>query len=306
MLTLSAWAGYLSGISWWLLAPGLFFGVLLVGEARQWILRRRWRASPPVEVSGPAVSLGRPFTTCDLVMRRYETELAGYRGARLRVAHVSDFHVTDRLRQEYYVEAMERAAGIGADLLFLTGDLVSHREHIPLLPPILARARARRGVFAILGNHDHWADAEEISRLLTEAGVELLGGRTKTLRMEGDATVVLAGWEYPWGPADRQAPAAQGGHPLIVLTHTADNVFDCARAGAAAMFAGHYHGGQGKVPWFGAVVVPSRYGRLLDHGHFRINGTHLFVTSGVGVGAPTLRVYCRPEVLVVDFQGRKA
>jgi predicted MPP superfamily phosphohydrolase len=31
-----------------------------------------------------------------------------------------------------------------------------------------------------------------------------------------------------------------------------------------------------------------------------VNGTHLFVTAGIGSAEPPVRLWCQPDVLVVD------
>ena len=67
------------------------------------------------------------------------------------------------------------------------------------------------------------------------------------------------------------------------------------------VFAGHYHAGQWRLPWLGAVMLPSRLGRLFDHGHFVVRGTHLFVSAGVGLTRIPLRIYCRPDFFIVDI-----
>jgi predicted MPP superfamily phosphohydrolase len=66
------------------------------------------------------------------------------------------------------------------------------------------------------------------------------------------------------------------------------------------VFAGHYHAGQFRIPYIGSVVVPSTYGRRFDHGHFIVNGTHLFATSGIGVAVLPFRIYCQPDIFIVD------
>ena len=90
----------------------------------------------------------------------------------------------------------------------------------------------------------------------------------------------------------------------LVLTHTPDNIYELSGPGVTAVFAGHYHAGQIRIPLLGSLVVPSAYGRLFDHGHFVVNGTHLFVTAGVGAAVPPFRVYCQPDVFIVDIRGR--
>ena len=64
-----------------------------------------------------------------------------------------------------------------------------------------------------------------------------------------------------------------------------------------AVFAGHYHGGQIRVPGIGALVMPSKYGRQYDGSHFVFDRTHLFVTAGIGSAEPPLRIWCLPDIL---------
>ena len=86
-----------------------------------------------------------------------------------------------------------------------------------------------------------------------------------------------------------------------MLSHTPDNVFRLAERGASLVFSGHTHGGQIRLPGFGSVVVPSRFGGLFDEGHFQVDGTELFVSTGIGADMPILRIYCQPQILVVDL-----
>ena len=101
-----------------------------------------------------------------------------------------------------------------------------------------------------------------------------------------------------------QAPRLAPDQLALMLTHTPDNVYRLSRLGFAAIFAGHYHGGQIRIPGLGSLVVPSKYGRRFDHGHFVVNNTHLFVTAGVGSAEPPLRLWCQPDVFIVDVEGQ--
>ena len=66
------------------------------------------------------------------------------------------------------------------------------------------------------------------------------------------------------------------------------------------ILAGHSHGGQVRLPWFGALVVPYDVGRY-DLGPFDTPGGPLYVTSGIGTSVFPLRLGSRPEITVVDF-----
>ena len=153
----------------------------------------------------------------------------------------------------------------------------------------------------MIGNHDHWADAAAVRATARSAGVRMLEGEPVRLPVADGHSVVISGFEYPWAGEPWQAPERNGQELHLVLTHTPDNIYELRNHGFDAVFAGHYHGGQIRAPGLGPFVVPSKYGRRYDRGHFVFGRTHLFVTSGVGSAEPPLRIWCPPDVLVVDF-----
>ncbi len=280
-------------------AAALVLPALAAGEVRRLAIRRRCRGSAPVQVRPEMVRLRRPVTTLDLRVVRYRIPLpAGDRP--FRVVHFSDLHANRAIPLSYYREVFRAAEESRPDVALLTGDFVTWKRDVPLLAGIL-RPIGRLATFAVLGNHDHWVADAPVSAAVRDAGITLLGGVSQTIALSPHASVRFSGCEAPWGPciADR-GPDGEG-QSFLVLTHTADNIYRLSRMGAHAVFAGHFHAGQFRLPWLGPVAVPSAYGRRFDHGHFVVDGTHLFVTAGVGVAIPPLRLYCRPDIFVVDF-----
>ncbi len=295
--------GYLVAGTWWLIAPAAVLIVAALGEVRRLITRRRHRGAAPVAVGGPAVRLARPRTTTDLAVRRYAIAAPGWRGPDLRVAHISDLHLNSHLPLAYYEDALRRVAETQPDLVFFTGDFVSYARYAELLPRVLPLARGRLGTFGILGNHDYWADAWTVAEAVTASGVTLLANGGTRIAAGDGASVLVAGCELPWSRGPWQPPVPAAGELALLLTHTPDNVYWLSKLGFVAIFAGHYHGGQIRLPGVGSLVVPSRYGRRFDHGHFVMHGTHLFVTAGVGSAEPPVRLWCPPDVFVVDVMG---
>ena len=270
--------------------------------------RRAWlRYQYALELAGGApVELFRPVTTMALTVRHFEATLPGLVVPRLRVVQVTDLHITEALPNEYYQRIQSAIAAEKPDLLLFTGDYLSQIRRLPLLEEWLTSLpRARYGSYGVLGNHDHWIDnGQKVSGAFTHAGVTLLGGSCTTVAIPGTPGLRLCGTEFPWGPAlDRAAilEGAQGSSPLLVMSHTPDNVYALRELGAAAVFSGHTHGGQMRLPVFGSIIIPSVYGRRFDLGHFNVEGTHLYVSAGVGADAPPLRIYCPPELVEVDF-----
>ncbi|OGV43567.1 MAG: hypothetical protein A2X46_07995 [Lentisphaerae bacterium GWF2_57_35] len=296
-----AWAGWVLPAAGWMGVPAGIILLCLMGECRRLWIRRQCKGSPPVDSIPHQVGLFRPFTTTDAVVHRYEISLPSWQGPAFRIVHLSDLHVNPKVPAEYFRNVLSVAEDAQADYAFMTGDFVTKAEALPELEQVL-RPVARRSTFAVLGNHDYWAGADKVRSVIRNAGVTLLRNETLRLDLEGHE-ILLTGWDYPWGerPADFPDTKGQGLH--LVLSHTPDNIYRLSRASVHGVFSGHYHAGQARIPWLGPVVIPSLYGRRFDHGHFVVHGTHLFVASGVGAANPPVRIYCQPDIFIVDITG---
>lgn len=293
----------LAGVLWprlpWLLAPLVLLGLVLAGEARRAYIRRSCAGTGPVDTTPHTVHLANPITTTDLVVHRYEVPHPKWRGAPLRIVHLTDLHVHPSLPLDYYKEVFSVAEQARPDMAVCTGDFISRREALPRLREIL-RPVARQATYAVLGNHDYWTDAEAVRRVVLESGLRLVSDESLALSF-GDNPILLTGYDHPWGKRRKSLPPREGGPLHVVLSHTPDNIYRLSKSSADIVFSGHYHAGQIRVPKLGPIVVPSVYGRRFDHGHFVVNGTHLFVASGIGSAEPPFRIYCQPDIFVVDI-----
>jgi predicted MPP superfamily phosphohydrolase len=270
--------------------------------AREWhrrALRGQYRASAPLKSVGLAESLWHPVTTTDIVVRYYALASNKLALQQLRVVLLADLHVTPLLPRAYYEHVFELVAAQHADLVLLAGDYVSEPENMELMTQRFAQPwPARLGVFAVLGNHDIWTSAGRIREVLSATGVTLVSDHCEHLP-KAIGRIAICGTEAPWGP--EPTFALDRAELNLVLSHTPDNVFRLAEQGASVVFSGHTHGGQIRLPALGSLVVPSRFGRLFDEGHFRVGQTDLFVTTGIGADMPPVRIYCPPEILVIDI-----
>lgn len=295
--------GWRLGFSVAALAPA---AVLAAGAAYEgWVaaLRRRTRGSAPTRRHRPARR--RVITTTELDVLHYALRLPGWRGRPCRIAHLSDLHVGPGLPPAYYRRVWAAVQSESPDLVFITGDFVTHRGDLAQLPAALTPPAAALGAFAVLGNHDQWSGGAEVAECVRRAGIDVIHNGWRTVETGDGQRLLIAGCEDPWGPEPWRPWTAgdAAGRPVLVLAHTADTIHRLAEAGAAAVFAGHYHGGQFRLPLLGAAVLPSRFGRRFVHGHFRVRDTHLFVSAGVGASGPPLRIACPPDVLIIDVGG---
>lgn len=285
----------------WGFVPVGVLCLIVVGEGRRAHIRRTCAGSKPIDTTPHQVKLKDPFTTTDLVPHHYRINLPDWHRPSFRIAHLADLHVHPSLPTEYYHQVLCAAEQAEPDLAFFTGDFITKLDSVPKLREVL-RPVGKLGTFAVLGNHDYWADPDRVRSVVKEKGLTLLTNECLTIPVHG-RTVAITGYDYPWGTKDRSIPSPNGDVLHLVLSHTPDNIYSIAKSSADCVFSGHYHAGQIRVPFLGSVVVPSVYGRRFDHGYFIVDNTHLFVASGVGAANPPFRIYCQPDIFIVDISG---
>jgi predicted MPP superfamily phosphohydrolase len=211
----------------------------------------------------------------------------------------------DKLRR---VVDVTNAANV--DIICLLGDLVIQGVvGGTFVPPEdiareLGRLTSRVGTFAVLGNHDGWLDRARVAGALAANGVRVV--EDTAAKVGTPAGVVwVAGVSDLWtAPHDLDAALAavtSDAEPLILLTHNPD-VFPMVPGHVALTIAGHTHGGQVRLPWIGAPIVPSRFGQRFAAGHIVEGGRHLFVATGLGTSIIPVRFRVPPAVTILQIE----
>lgn len=245
-----------------------------------------------------------------LVVRERSLHLPGWPASLdgLRIGLVGDLHVgappMDRSRTR---RVLERLAEQDADLLLFLGDLVDTKSLFRSDPSLdhltddLRVLRAPLGTYAVLGNHDHWFGARRIRDCLERAEIPVLANETRRIRTR-DAAFDLVGVDDAFtGHADLLGSLQGSAGPRLVVTHTADLFVDVPDD-VSLTVAAHTHGGQVRLPFVGALFVPSRFGTRFVRGHYVEGGRHLWVTSGVGNSMIPVRFGVPPELVVLTLR----
>jgi predicted MPP superfamily phosphohydrolase len=155
----------------------------------------------------------------------------------------------------------------------------------------------------VLGNHDHYTDAELTTRALERHGVEVLSNANTTLRRGGDALQLAGVDDWGWGKADwpRSLDGLDPARPSLLLSHE-PGVFDLPQTrGLSLIISGHTHGGQICLPFVGA---PARFLEEFRYlrGLYERDGTQLYVSRGTGMIGVPLRLGARPEIAVLRLR----
>lgn len=223
----------------------------------------------------------------------------------LRVAHLSDFHHGPLVSRARIRGAVRLANSLQPDVIALTGDFIHRgREWVDGCFRELARLRAPLGVFAVLGNHDHYSKAAESVRLaMRRAGIHELTNRGADLRRHGQH-LRFCGVGDLWTEKQdlRAALGPVGGtDSAILLSHNPDYAERIRDDRVGLVLSGHTHGGQCVFPFIGAPVLPSRYGQKYASGLCRGPVAKVFVTTGIGHSSPPLRINCPAEVALLTL-----
>jgi hypothetical protein len=224
----------------------------------------------------------------------------------LRVVHLSDIHNGPFTGPGQIERAVEAANRLDPDIVALTGDYVSHeREYAAPCAEILGRLRARCGVFAVLGNHDHWVDAPLITDLFRAEGITVLvneGMRFKHPDRPG-ASFWLAGVDDTMVGMEDLPLALAGSRAeelKLLLAHNPLVLRRAAREGVDLVLAGHTHGGQ--VTWRSETSRSGRPRRRLLRGLGRQGDTQIYVSRGLGTVVLPVRYGSLPEVALLELR----
>jgi hypothetical protein len=220
----------------------------------------------------------------------------------LRIGFVSDLHAGRATEPELFARVSEQLELLTPDLLLLGGDYVGTRAKSihELIESGLLRWRPPLGIYAVLGNHDHWTDADYIRRQLEAAEVPVLVNRNVRLPPPF-SDVSICGIDDPWSGDRNVASAFEDAGPVrIFLSHSPDGLLLLGKERFDVCFAGHTHGGQ--VTFANEVPIISAGGplvRLYSRGRFEIpgNGT-LLVSRGVGCSTLPFRINSDPELIL--------
>ncbi|MCC6928320.1 MAG: metallophosphoesterase family protein [Gemmatimonadaceae bacterium] len=233
-----------------------------------------------------------------------------------RIAILSDFHHGPQQPRARAARAVAFANSQSPDLVALLGDYGTsegflrswwRRSYLRMhaeLSPVLTGLRARDGIVAVIGNHDHYGGADETERWLDSLGIRVLRDARAELRHDDGALHLVGIHDFWEGDVTDASVAAlvDSDTPTIVLSHHPDALPHCAHPGVALVLSGHTHGGQVVLPFIGAPVTRSVIcTRHHASGWIPNPWVPMLVSSGVGAQIP-LRFGTRPEVVILTLR----
>jgi len=206
-----------------------------------------------------------------------------------RFVHFSDLHYKGDA--DYAARVMRTINELEPEFVCFTGDLVEEARFAPAALDFIRQIK--RPVYGCPGNWDYGsnADFEEYEKAFRATGGAWLEDRSCVLEKQG---IELIGLGRRGVPALGEPQAVR----RILLIHYPIKADHLDGRRYDLILAGHSHGGQVRLPFYGALVVPFGVGQY-DLGHFDSLGGPLYVNAGIGTYMLPLRFNCRPEITVV-------
>lgn len=228
----------------------------------------------------------------------------------IRLLHLSDFHIERLTRRE--AQLLELIGQAQPDLIVITGDYLN----LSYVNEPVARAEVRKllaaidapyGVYATLGSPtvdprdttpSLFHDLPHIRLLRDEVAVLDFGDGRKLSLLGLDCEHDLESDGRVFETLVRLAPADS---TRVLLYHSPELMPLVQQHPVDLYLCGHTHGGQVRLPIYGAILTSSTLGKKYEMGAYREQNTTLYISRGIGLeglGAPRMRLLCPPEMIL--------
>ena len=226
-----------------------------------------------------------------------------------RIAQLSDLHLQPGFPAACLEPALALVNREKPDCIVLTGDYIYDKAGngemwLRRCAEAVSGLSAPDGKFAIFGNHDYLMDSQDPPPdPWHRAGYRTLSDQAAEIKRGADSIYLVGLRSCIKRPVDPDAVLrlAPPRAVKIALWHEPDRAGDSAAAGASLQLSGHTHGGQVVLPFIGPPLLPIG-GRKYPQGLYRVGTMPLYVSRGVGLLPPRVRLNCPPEVTLVTLR----
>ena len=242
----------------------------------------------------------------------------------LRIIHISDIHLGSfNARYPIFKKAVDIINGLDPDFIFFTGDLVNnYATELYGWKPTFKNLQAKRGKYAVLGNHDYgdyseWETKEEkrqnfkrIKDFHSEIGFKLLLNESEVYTIDNSEIAIIGveNWGAPpfkqYGDLNKAMEGVVHIPFKILLSHDPSHwsLEVIEKTNISLTLSGHTHGMQAGIQFRSKKWSPIKYKYKHWAGLYQHLDQYLYVTRGLGwLGFPG-RLGMRPEITSIIFK----
>lgn len=236
------------------------------------------------------------------VVKKEIVEVANQKLSGLKIVQISDLHLGSIRGKSFLKQVANEINKLNPDIVVITGDIIdTDGKNDEPLKEIFRQIKSKKGIHAVLGNHEHYHGGDKNPTFFEESQIVLL--RNKNIEIEKN--LVIAGvddlssknqFEIKDDFLQKALENKKEGF-LILLSHSPVGVERAAEMGVNLMLSGHCHNGQiWPFGFFTKMFYPYNYG------HFKVKGMDLIITSGTGTWGPPMRLFRPGEIVEIDFK----
>ncbi|WDV46704.1 metallophosphoesterase [Clostridiaceae bacterium M8S5] len=237
-----------------------------------------------------------------------------------KIVQVSDLHskifgkdnktLTKKIREEK------------PDIVVITGDFIDRRRYDEEKSMTLIRGLNNEfPIYYVTGNHEGWSGKfTSLEKKLLDSGVIVMRNTSHKIS-RGSDSITIAGIDDPAFEAKqhekeeklkditsrriKEAIKKDDKNFKVLLTHRPENFDIYAKNNIDLSLAGHAHGGQVRLPFVGGLLAPNQgWFPKLTQGVHTMGDSHLIVSRGLGNSIVPLRIFNRPELVVVSLKAK--
>ncbi len=232
-----------------------------------------------------------------------------------KIVHISDLHNKEfGKNQKRLLKKVEKAS---PDIIVITGDLIDRRRYnLDTAIELIEGGMKIAPIYYVSGNHEAWSGKyEEIKDNLSDLGVEILDDRKIELIKNGGKIEILgladpAFFTKTYREENKLSKLEKNLKDMsddsifqILLCHRPE-LFDIyIDENIDLIFSGHAHGGQFRIPFLGGLLAPGQgFFPKYTSGIYREGKSSLLVSRGLGNSIVPIRIFNRPEIIVLTLE----
>lgn len=235
----------------------------------------------------------------------YSTDIpSGFDG--IKIIHFSDIHYNRAITLEKIKNIVNEINFINPDIVVFTGDLIDKdvtlvSDDFKNLSEVLSGINAKYGKYAVLGNHDY-DEMDNVIKVFDDSGFNYLDNEYDIIYNNLKESIFIGGINtisYNLDDIDKALEYSKDNENIdyrIILVHEPDISDEIVNDYSVNLIlAGHSHNGQVRLPIIGPIYTPPYSKKYYDN-YYDIDGTDLYITSGIGVSTINYRLWNRPSI----------
>ena len=224
----------------------------------------------------------------------------------IKIVHFSDLHYNRAITSSKIDKIINEINLINADIVVFTGDLIDKDmiitdDDYKYLTNAFSKIKSKYGKFAILGNHDY-KEMNKVIDVFNNSNFKYLENSYEIIYNNKNEKIFIGGIgnvSHKLDDIDKTMEYFNSNDDIdykVMLVHEPDiskQITD--NYNVNLILAGHSHNGQIRLPLIGAIYTPEGAREYYDE-HYVIDGTDLYISSGIGVSLVNYRFWNRPSI----------